>query len=78
MGDWTSFEQFVGFTEDGIVEGGYLRAVLALRKDDLDLCTRCVSSKGVLGRACRVQTGRVFYVLYPTVSNSRVGIIGYF
>lgn len=40
MGDWSSFEQFVGFTDEGVVEGAYLRAVLALRKDDLDQCSR--------------------------------------
>lgn len=40
MGDWAHFEQFVGFTEENVVEGAYLRAVLALRKEDLEQCTR--------------------------------------
>ncbi|CAM9593323.1 unnamed protein product, partial [Ectocarpus sp. 12 AP-2014] len=43
MGDWAHFEQFVGFTEENVVEGAYLRAVLALRKDDLEQCTRFVN-----------------------------------
>ena len=40
MGDWGSFEQFVEFTDDTLPEGAYLRAVVAVRKDDLDLCAR--------------------------------------
>ena len=40
MGDWDSFERFVHFTEQEVAEGAYLRAVLALRQDDLVLCGR--------------------------------------
>lgn len=40
MGDWGSFQQFVAFTEEDVVEGAYFRAVLALRKGDLVQCTR--------------------------------------
>lgn len=40
MGDWRSFEQFVDFTDETLPEGAYLRAVVALRQDDLDLCSR--------------------------------------
>lgn len=40
MGNWSKFEEFVEFTDENLPEGAYLRAVLALRKDDLDNCTR--------------------------------------
>ena len=38
MGDWDSFEWFVHHTQEEVAEGAFLRAVLALRHDDLALC----------------------------------------
>ena len=40
MRDWSNFEHFVGFTDRTLPEGAYLRAVVALRKDELDRCER--------------------------------------
>ena len=40
MGNWTKFEEFVEFTDETLPEGAYLRAVVALRREDLDRCTR--------------------------------------
>lgn len=43
MGDWGKFEGFVSSTKAHEGEGAFLRAVLALRKDDLELCMRYTS-----------------------------------
>lgn len=40
MGDWGNFEQFVNFTDETLPEGAYLRAVVALREDNLERCAR--------------------------------------
>ena len=40
MRDWSNFEHFVGFTDETLPEGSYLRAVVALRQDELDQCER--------------------------------------
>ena len=42
MGDWDFFEWFVHHTQEEVAEGAFLRAVLALRQDDLELCGRSV------------------------------------
>ena len=40
MGDRDSFEWFVHLAQEEVAEGAFLRAVLALRQDDLALCGR--------------------------------------
>lgn len=54
MGDWDSFEWFVHHTQEEVAEGAFLRAVLALRQDDLALCGRCSASLYTTRMHCKL------------------------
>lgn len=40
LGKWDKFAGYVAHTEEEVVEGSYLRAVMALKNDDFVGCTK--------------------------------------